>query len=172
MAVLLLFCFFFTTTEFVLCFWFSCSQSGRLLLLLLLLYKTFCTLGWKLFCSFQAWFVERKICIFDIVFVCVGASSLVLFAVFVAIYCYLCTVLVVFKLSSSIIHRLRINVLRCIWLGCLLQVKKREREKQEVRERSDNNIQIRNGKVKTPPKHMCVCVCVCTQCCKALLLLL
>lgn len=131
--------------------------------------KRFVLLAGSFFVLFKRGLSKEKFCIFVIVFVCVGASSLVLFAVFVAIYCYLCTVLVVFKLSSSIIHRLRINVLRCIWLGCLLQVKKREREKQEVRERSDNIFKLETAKSK---RHQNICMCVCTQCCKALLLLL
>lgn len=73
--------------------------------------------------SFFTFLLERGL----LLLLCVcGASSLVLFA---AVYCYLCTflVVVVVKLNSSIIHRLGINVLRCICLVCLLQVGEKEK---------------------------------------------
>lgn len=87
-----------------------------------------------------------------------GASSLVLFA---AVYCYLCTVLfvvIVVKLNSSIIHRLGINVLCCICLICLLQVKKKRNRGRRLENDQITHIQIRNGKVKCQ-QNICACVC-------------
>lgn len=52
--------------------------------------NVFCTFGWKLFRSFQAWFVEKKNCIFDIVSVCVGVLLHWCYLLFLLLFIAIC----------------------------------------------------------------------------------
>lgn len=160
MAVLLLFFFLLVLNLFLFLRFFCHTVKMFCLLFVLFLAGSFFSFFYLSVADYNYYYCCCCLC---------GALSLVLFA---AVYCYLCTVLVVVKLNSSIIHRLRINVFRCICLVCLLQVGERKRNRGRRLENDQiTHIQIRNGKVKCQ-QNICMCLCVFTQCCKTWRLLL